>query len=112
MEYDVKLTTQAIDQIEQTIQYISKTLLEPKIALKWADTLQREIEKLNSMPLRFPLVKEEPWHSKGIRKAIVKNFLVYYLVDEKNKVVWVTAVIYGRRDQTAALYETMSDEEE
>ncbi len=33
----------------------------------------------------------------------VKNFLVYYLIDEKKKTVWVTAVIYGRRDQIAAL---------
>ena len=33
----------------------------------------------------------------------VKNFLVYYLVDEEKKVVWITAVIYGRRDQIVAL---------
>lgn len=33
----------------------------------------------------------------------VKNFLVYYLIDEEKKAVWVTAVIYGRRDQIAAL---------
>ena len=35
----------------------------------------------------------------------VKNFLVYYLVDEEKKVVWITAVIYGRRDQIAALFD-------
>ena len=33
----------------------------------------------------------------------VKNFLVYYWIDEENKSVTVTAVIYGRRDQLAAL---------
>ncbi len=33
----------------------------------------------------------------------IKSFLVYYLVDEEMKTVWVTAVIYGRRDQIAAL---------
>lgn len=32
-----------------------------------------------------------------------KNFLVYYLIDEKKEVVWVTAVVYGRRDQIIAL---------
>ncbi len=33
----------------------------------------------------------------------VKNFLVYYLVDEEKKAVWVTAVIYGRRDKISVL---------
>ena len=103
MRYEVKLTPQAFEQIEETVQYISKILLEPEIARKWADTLQSEIEKLDSMPSRYSLTEEEPWHTKGIRKMPVKNFLIYYLVDEKRKTVWITAVIYGRRDQISAL---------
>ena len=103
MRYEVKLTVQAIGQIEEAVQYISKILLEPETARKWADTLQCEIEKLDTMPSRYPLTDEEPWHTKGIRKMPVKNFLVYYLVDEKKKAVWITAVIYGRRNQIAAL---------
>ena len=103
MRYEVKLTVQAIGQIEEAVQYISKILLEPETARKWADTLQCEIKKLDTMPSRYPLTDEEPWHTKGIRKMPVKNFLVYYLVDEKKKAVWITAVIYGRRNQIAAL---------
>ncbi len=103
MSYEVKLTAQAIGQIKETVQYISKILLEPETARKWADTLKCEIEKLDSMPLRYPLTEEEPWRTKGIRKMPVKNFLVYFSVDDEKKAVWITAVIYGRRDQTAAL---------
>ena len=103
MRYEVKLTVQAIGQIEEAVQYISKILLEPETARKWADTLQCEIEKLDTMPSRYPFTDEEPWYTKRIRKMPVKNFLVYYLVDEKKKAVWITAVIYGRRDQIAAL---------
>ena len=103
MRYEVKLTPQAIGQIEETVQYISKILLAPENARKWADTLQCEIEKLDSMPSRYPLAEEEPWHTKGVRKMPVKNFLVYYLVDEEIQTVWITAVFYGRRDQVAAL---------
>lgn len=58
---------------------------------------------MNSMPARFPLTEEEPWHTCGIRKMTVKNFLVYYLIDEEKKVVSVAAVVYGRRDQLAVL---------
>ena len=103
MRYEVKLTPQAIDQIKETVQYISKTLLEPETARKWSDALQCEIAKLDFMPSRHPLTEEEPWCRVGIRKMPVKNFLVYYLIDAEKNVVWITAVIYGRRDQFAAL---------
>ncbi|MDO4322453.1 MAG: type II toxin-antitoxin system RelE/ParE family toxin [Lachnospiraceae bacterium] len=103
MQYEVKLTPQAMEQIQETVSYISHVLLEPEIARRWADLLQQEISSLNSMPARFPLTEEEPWHTYGIRKMTVKNFLVYYLIDEEKKAVTVTAVIYGRRDQLAAL---------
>ena len=55
------------------------------------------------MPARYPLTEGEPWRTKGIRRMPVRNFLVYYLIDEEAKTVWVTAVLYGRRDQIAAL---------
>lgn len=48
------------------------------------------------MPERFSIVEDEPWKSRGYRKMPVKNFLVYYYVDEENNTVWVTAVVYGR----------------
>lgn len=105
MRYDVKLTAQAIGQIEETLQYIARVLAEPETARKWADVLQSEIEKLDFMPSRYPLTEEEPWRARGIRKLPVKNFLIYYLVDEEEKAVWITAVIYGRRNQIAALLE-------
>ncbi len=111
MRYKVKLTTQAIGQIEETVRYISKILLDPETAQKWADAMQCEIEKLDFMPSKYPLTEEEPWHTKGIRKMPVKNFIVYYLVSEEEKTVWVTAVIYGRRDQIAALLDMSLDNE-
>ena len=47
MRYEVKLTSQAMGQIEAIVQYISKVLFVPEAARKWADALQSEIAKLN-----------------------------------------------------------------
>ena len=57
------------------------------------------------MPSRFPQVDREPWKSIGYRKMPVKNFIVYYFVDEESKTVWVTAVVYAKRDQLESLKE-------
>lgn len=103
MDYQVMLTPQAIEQLQQTVLYIAQTLQQPQTAKRWADLIYKEIAGLNFMPSRYPLTDEEPWRTKGIHKLTVKNFLVYYLVEEETKTVSVTAVVYGRRDQLAAL---------
>lgn len=71
--------------------------------------MEKEIASLSAMPSRYPLVEEDPWHKKGIRKMTVKNFLVYYSVDDENKIVWILAVIYGRRDRLSALSEILDN---
>lgn len=105
MEYSIKITPFARSGLSETVKYISEILLAPDAALKWLDILQNSIASLSVMPNRFPLTKEEPWHERGIRKLTVKNFLVYYFVDEPRKTVTVTAVLYGRRDRISALKE-------
>ena len=54
-------------------------------------------------PKNKKLVDDEPWHSRGIRIFLVKNFFVYYRIDEEHKKVFILNVIYARRDQLRAL---------
>lgn len=103
MAYTAKITNYAIGQMQEAMIYISKVLQEPAVARKWLTALKREISGLRTLPLRFSLVEEDPWRTSGVRKMPVGNFIVYYWLDEFSKTVWVTDVIYGRRDQLAAL---------
>lgn len=75
MQYEVKLTAQAIEQVQEIVRYISHILLVPETARKWADTLQSEIAKLDFMPTRYPLTEEEPWHKKEYVKCLLRTFL-------------------------------------
>ena len=53
---------------------------------------------LSQMPKRVPLIEEEPWRSEGVRVRAVRNFLIYFWVNEAEKTVQIIAVIYARRD--------------
>ena len=105
MGYSVKLTSYSIFQIRETISYISKVLLVPETAAAWSDYLENQIAKLDTMPARFPLTDIEPWRTNGIRRMPVKDFVVYYYIDESTKEVWVTSVVYSKRNQLNALKE-------
>lgn len=102
-EYKVKITPQASTQMLELFSYISNTLKEPVAAERLLDELQKSILSLDTMPKRVALVDEQPWLSYGVHKMPVKNFLVYFWVNEELKEVHITAVIYGRRDQLEQL---------
>ena len=103
MAYEVKITPYALRQMQEIARYISATLQSPENETRWLNTMKGELASLSSMPARIPLTEEEPWHSQGIHKTAVKNFLAYFWVDADNLQVWVTAVVYGRRSQRQQL---------
>lgn len=101
--YIVKITTQAEEQLQAIVKYIASELEASKAALRLLDEIENSISSLSQFPQRVALTEEEPWRSTGIHKMPVKNFLVYFWIDEENNKVQVTAIIYGRRDQIKQL---------
>ena len=104
-EYKVKITPQASAQMLEIFSYISDNLKESVVAERLLDDLQKAILSLDETPKRVVLVDEEPWKSHGIHKMMVKNFIVYFWINEELKEVHITAVVYGRRDQLTQLKE-------
>ena len=102
-KYEIKVTRQALEQMREIAHYISYDLMAPEAAYNLLDDLKASILKLSVLPKKYPLIEEEPWRSEGVRKIVVKNFLVYYWIDEEYNKVQVTAVIYSKRDQIKQL---------
>lgn len=98
-KYTVKIAHSAEEQLREITDYIHFTLQAPDTAMKMLDILAEEIFSLNQFPNRVLLTDEEPWRSQGIRKLLVKNFLVYFWVDEEAKKIQVIGIVYARRDQ-------------
>ncbi|MDO4380485.1 MAG: type II toxin-antitoxin system RelE/ParE family toxin [Clostridia bacterium] len=104
-DYTVKITPQAKEQMSENFRYIGKSLSEPETALKLLSKIKEAVFSLETMPNRVALTEEEPWHSRGIHKMPVQNFIVYFVTDEGRKEVHVIAVIYGKRNQYEVLKE-------
>ena len=98
-DYKVKITPQANAQMLEIFRYIRDDLSEMTVAEKLIDELEKNILSLSFMPNRIALVDVQPWKNHGIHKMVVKNFLVYFWVNEEQKEVHITAVVYGKRDQ-------------
>ncbi|HBA48276.1 MAG TPA: type II toxin-antitoxin system RelE/ParE family toxin [Lachnospiraceae bacterium] len=101
--YTVRITRQAREHLRGIKKYIAEELLAPDAAKNTIAAIKKEIKSLDKMPERIKMTEEEPWRSEGIHRMRVKNYYVYFWIDEENSKVQVTSVIYAARDQTAQL---------
>ena len=101
--YSVIMTPDAIDDITELRNYIADVLGAPDTALAYIRAVRREIGSLSELPARYQPVTDEPWHSRGIRRLLVKNSFVYYRIDESTRKVYIMNIIYARRDQLRAM---------
>ena len=102
-EYKVKVTRQAKEHLALIREYIATKLKEPIVAKRTLELLKSEMMSLQTMPYRVKLIGEQPWCELGFRRIRVKNYYVYFCVDESRKEVQILAVIYVRRDQAKQL---------
>ncbi|WP_040327243.1 type II toxin-antitoxin system RelE/ParE family toxin [Fannyhessea vaginae] len=102
-EYKIKVTRQAKEHLALIREYIATELKEPIIAKRILELLKLEMMSLQTMPYRVKCIDEQPWGELGFRKIRVKNYYVYFCVDESRKEVQILAVIYVRRDQAKQL---------
>lgn len=58
---------------------------------------------LDSLPHRIKCIEEKPWSDLGFRKLRVKNYYIYFRIDEALKEVQILAVIYTKMDQEKQL---------
>ncbi len=106
MKYQVEIGTQAQDDITNIMRYIGQVLLEPRTAGKLYRLLKEEILSLKQMPERYPYEYDERLRALGIRKLLVKNYKVLYLVDTERQLVQIARVVYAGRDISKLIEET------
>ncbi len=105
-KYEVKVTDEALADMEKIYEYIAHKLLAPENAMGQYNRIADAILSLESFPDRFALIETEPEHSWGMRRMVVDNYLVCYIVDAG--VVTVTDVLYGASNVYVRLNERHS----
>ena len=95
-KYEVDITDVALLDMESIYDYIANALHSPDNALGQYNRISKAILNLDSFPKRFPLVGFEPEHTWNMRKMVVDNYVVFFIVDESK--VTVTDVLYSASD--------------
>ena len=97
-KYSVEVSEPAERDIHDIVRYISAQLLVPITAAKMMGEIEDALKGLSDMPQRVPSVMDERLASMGYHKLLVKNYIVFFTIDESAKVVDVHRILYARRD--------------
>jgi len=70
--------------------------------MSYVRDIRKKISTLDIFSKRYPLVSQQIFKSRNIRKMVIKNFYVYYLVNDMRLIVYVINIIYCKQNQKYA----------
>ena len=97
-KYKVIIEGTAENDLIEILDYIGRILHEPRTAERIYFSIKEQILSLSEMPFRYPLIQEEPYRTNGVRRIPVENYSAFYIVDDRDKTVYVFRIIYNRRE--------------
>ena len=102
-KYKILITRNAYKQLRKIRAYIENELCAPQAAKDVISALRKAVFSLELMPARHPYTDMGNWANEGVRKLPVKNFIIFYNIDEQKRDVNILAVLSERRDLTEDL---------
>jgi len=97
-DYFVNITDIAEEDIISAIEYVANILGVPRAANNLLDEIEKKEKILEKTPGIYPFVSDEYLAKKGVKFAKIKNYMLFYIINEEKKTVNVIRFLYGRRD--------------
>ena len=108
--YNVEVTQIAEQDYYKAEAYIKYELYNQKAAAGLAKKLHEAIKDLSFFLTKYPICNDDFLRVWEIRFVPVNNYLLFYIVREDEKTVYVLRFWYSRRDWQKILRKQLEDE--
>jgi plasmid stabilization system protein ParE len=95
---------------DSSYEYIKEKLESPRAAEKLFDELVTKLDYICETPFARPLVQDRHLASLGIRSIKIKNYVLYFNVDERRNTINALRFLYNKRDWINILKEKSIEE--
>jgi len=96
--YNINVTEAAEIDLHDIITYISEQFMAESTALDMVNVIECALSSLSTFPERIPPVSDDRLRERGYRKLGIKNYVAFFSIDKKNKIVNIERILYMRRD--------------
>lgn len=98
MTYIILRTDKAEEQLREIIFYIADDSGNVDIALGYLEKIETAINRLQEFPESGSIPRYSILKKQGYRVVIVERHLVFYKINEVDKLVIIYAIVDGRRE--------------
>ena len=97
-KYIVEVSETAEQDLENIISYLRYDLAGDIIADKYKILFKQELRKLEDVAESMPILDERLTGHKNIRKVNVRNYIIFYIVDEETNKAFVVRIGHAFMD--------------
>ena len=94
-DYRVKLSPEAVRDLDHIYAYLAEHLLEPGTAEHMVGRLEKGILSLARMPERNPIRRLGVYANQGYRQLFVQKYVIVYRVLRQKKEVHIITIRYA-----------------
>ena len=98
MAYKIVKTNSYQRDLDGAVGYIVLSLANKPAAVSLLNAVEKIYDDLERMPLMYGFCDDQRLRDLKYHKAVVKNYIMVYTVDEDAKVVTVRRFFHGRQD--------------
>jgi plasmid stabilization system protein ParE len=93
--YEVIFLSPAYEDLAAALKNIGR--ISNIAAIKFMDSLDRQTAYLENMPIMYPIDEDHPPY----RRMPLKDYLVFYVVDDKANIVEISHILPARMELSA-----------
>ncbi len=97
-KYLVEISETAEKDLENIISYLRHNLAGYIIADKYKILFKQELKNLENIAGSVPILDEELTGQKNIRKINVRNYIIFFIVEEENSKAFVVRIGHAFMD--------------
>ena len=99
-KFGYRLTKRAESDLDGIVSYIAVELSTPQAASDFVDKLKDNIDETRAFPESGSPVDNEFLQVENLRKKLIGNYIMYYLPDMREKIIYILRIVYDKQNIT------------
>ncbi len=96
--FEVEFTDECIEEMTEIYEYIANNLKEDNAAKRLMTEVIDKVLDLANAPELYMKIGKVDRLKREYHRMVVKNYVVLYTIDFEKKTVFISHMIYGRRN--------------
>lgn len=96
--FEVEFTNECIEEITEIYEYISNNLKEENAAKRLMTEVTDRVLDLADEPELYMKIGKVDKLKREYHRIVVKNYVVLYTIDFEKRKVYISRMIYGKRN--------------